>query len=126
MELRRIVFCEEQGVRPEAERDGRDPEALHLVVLDGDHVIGTCRLLVEGDTARLGRMVVESRRRGSGVGAALLAEADRTAADAGARLIRLHAQTSAQEVYKRAGYETQGPAFVQEGIEHVPMEKRVA
>jgi len=126
MELRRIVFCEEQGVALEADRDGRDSEALHLVVLDREHVVGTCRLLIDGDTARLGRMVVDAGRRGTGVGGMLLGEADRAAAAAGARLIRLHAQTYARGVYDRAGYEARGEPFLEEGIEHLTMEKRVA
>jgi predicted GNAT family N-acyltransferase len=126
MELRRAVFCEEQGVPLEAERDGRDHEAVHLIVLDGERVVGTCRLLTDDGVARLGRMAVAADRRGAGVGAALLREADRAAAAAGARLIRLHAQAHARRVYDRAGYEVRGEPFMEEGIEHVSMEKRVA
>ena len=126
MELRRRVFCDEQGVTLAAEQDGRDAEALHLIALDGERVVGTCRLLVEDATVRLGRMAVEPGRRGSGLGGVLLAEADRAAAAAGASRIRLHAQTYARGVYDRAGYSIQGEPFLEEGIEHVTMEKRVA
>lgn len=126
LELRRVVFCEEQGVALAADRDGRDHEAVHLVAIDAERVVGTCRLLMDGDIARLGRMAVEAGRRGTGAGAHLLAEADRAAAAAGSRLIRLHAQTYARGVYDRAGYEVLGPPFMEEGIEHVTMEKRVA
>ena len=125
MELRRVVFCEEQGVALDADRDGRDPEALHLVALDRGRVVGTCRLLIGGDAARLGRMAVAVEKRGAGVGGALLGEADRAAAAAGNRLIRLHAQTYARGVYDRAGYEVRGEPFMEEGIEHVAMQKRV-
>ena len=126
MALRRRVFCDEQGVALEAEQDGRDGEALHLVALAGGHVVGTCRLLIEGSTSRLGRMAVEPDWRGSGVGRVLLAEADRAVAAAGAPQIRLHAQSSARGVYERAGYSVRGRPFMEEGIEHVAMEKRVA
>ena len=126
MELRRVVFCEEQGVPLEAERDGRDQEAMHLVVLDSARVVGTCRLLIDGNTTRLGRMAVATDRRGAGIGGALLGEADRAAVAAGTRLILLHAQTYARDVYDRAGYEVRGEPFMEEGSEHVAMEKRVA
>jgi len=126
MELRRVVFCEEQGVPLEAERDGRDQEAMHLVVLDSERVVGTCRLLIDGNTTRLGRMAVATDRRGAGIGGALLGEADRAAVAAGTRLILLHAQTYARDVYDRAGYEVRGEPFMEEGSEHVAMEKRVA
>ena len=110
----------------EADQDGRDPEATHIVAVDDGAVIGTCRLLFRGRVARLGRLAVQAERRGDGVAAAILREADRVAADAGADSIALHAQTYAQALYETAGYEEYGPTFVEEGIEHVAMEKRLA
>lgn len=125
--LRERVFCGEQGVDPVAERDGLDDGALHLVAVERGAVVGTCRLLFEpGGVVRLGRMAVERAARGSGLGAALLAEADRRAAERGAARIELHAQQSALSVYARAGYEPRGRPFVEEGIDHVAMEKTLA
>jgi len=126
LRLRFEVFCKGQGVALEAERDGRDQEAVHLVAVEGPRVIGTCRLLVDDDVARLGRMAVEAAHRGRGVGAALLAEAERAMRGAGADRIRLHAQTAARGVYDRAGYRVLGEEFVEEGIEHVAMEMPLA
>jgi predicted GNAT family N-acyltransferase len=123
LELRERVFCEEQGVSFEADRDGRDPEATHIVAVDSGRVIGTCRLLFRGGVARLGRLVVEPDRRGDGVAGAILREADRIARAAGADAISLHAQTYAKELYLREGYDVRGATFVEEGIEHVSMEK---
>jgi predicted GNAT family N-acyltransferase len=119
------VFIEEQGVSVAADRDGRDPEAIHLVAVESGAVIGTCRLLMRGRIARLGRLAVEPDRRGEGVAAALLFEADRVAREHGAASVALHAQTYAKQLYVQAGYETSGPEFVEEGIEHVAMEKRL-
>jgi predicted GNAT family N-acyltransferase len=126
LRLRYQVFCEEQGVDLAAEQDGRDGEALHLVALDGERVVGTCRVLVEDRLARLGRMAVEPAHRGRGIGSALLAEADRAMLEAGADRIRLHAQTPSRGVYDRAGYQPDGEEFFEEGIEHVAMEKPLA
>ena len=124
--LRSRVFCDEQGVSFEADQDGRDPEATHIVAIDEGAVIGTCRLLFRGQIARLGRLAVERGRRGDGVAAAILREADRVAGQAGADSIALHAQTYALTLYSSAGYKTYGPTFVEEGIEHVAMEKHLA
>ena len=126
LDLRERVFAGEQGVDPAADRDGRDHEALHLVAVEGDAVVGTCRLVFEGSRARLGRLAVTAQRRRAGVGAALLAEADRQARKAGARRIELHAQLPARELYVRDGYSEQGAVFLEEGIEHVAMAKRLA
>ena len=124
--LRERIFCGEQGVSFEADQDGRDAEATHIVAVEDGEVIGTCRLLFRGAIARLGRLAVERDRRGDGVAAAILREADRIAAAAGSRTVALHAQTYALALYRRAGYDEQGPTFVEEGIEHVAMEKRLA
>ena len=126
LDLRFRVFCEEQGVAPAADQDGRDHEAIHLVALEDGRVVGTCRLLVDRGVARLGRNAVGETDRGRGVGTALLRAADRIAADAGADMIRLHAQLPARGLYERAGYVAEGEVFIEEGIEHVTMEKRLA
>jgi predicted GNAT family N-acyltransferase len=88
-------------------------------------VIGTCRLLFRGKVARLGRLAVDPGRRGEGIAAALLDLADRVAREQGANAISLHAQTYARRLYLDAGYEERGPEFVEEGIEHVAMGKRL-
>ena len=124
--LRRRVFCGEQGVSPAADQDGRDREATHLVALDEDRLVGTCRLLYRGRTARLGRLAVEPQFRRRGVGAALLREAATAARRAGAERIELHAQTYARGLYERAGYAESGSEFVEEGIPHVAMRKPLA
>ena len=124
--LRQRVFAGEQGVPVEADRDGRDDEAVHLVALEDGSVIGTCRLVFRGPVVRLGRMAVEFERRGRGVGRALLEEVDRCARAAGASRISLHAQTHARSLYARGGYEPRGDVFVEEGIPHVAMEKQLA
>jgi predicted GNAT family N-acyltransferase len=120
------VFSGEQGVSVTADRDGRDDEATHIVAVDGGRVVGTCRLLFRGRVARLGRLAVAPERRGEGIAAAILLEADSVALDRAADSISLHAQTYALDLYLDAGYEVRGPAFMEEGIEHVAMEKRLA
>jgi predicted GNAT family N-acyltransferase len=126
LELRRQVFSGEQRVPLEADQDGRDAEAIHVVAVESRRVLGTCRLVFDGPVAKLGRMAVEPRRRGQGVGAAILAEAERQARAMGASRIALHAQTHAKELYARAGFVERGGEFVEEGIEHVAMEKPLA
>jgi predicted GNAT family N-acyltransferase len=126
MELRRTVFVDEQGVTLEADRDGRDDEAVHLVAVTDGRVVGTLRLLAAGEVSRLGRMVVTPDLRGAGIGSRLLDLADEVAREMGHRRIALHAQVPALQVYERAGYRQHGDVFVEQGIEHVAMEKPLA
>jgi predicted GNAT family N-acyltransferase len=124
--LRHRVFCEEQGVPKREEVDGRDDDALHLVaVLDG-RVVGTCRLLFVDRTVQFSRLAVEAGVRRQGIAGELLRAADAEARARRARRIVLHAQTYAAELYVRDGYEPRGRRFVEAGIEHIAMEKRLA
>lgn len=126
LELRRRVFVGQQGVTLEADRDGLDQVALHVVAIDGGNVVGTCRLVFDGPLARLGRMAVEDDYRGRGLGAAILAEAEHQALAAGSERIRLHAQLAARSLYERSGFVVQGQEFMEEGIPHLTMEKPLA
>jgi predicted GNAT family N-acyltransferase len=120
------VFVGEQGVDPPADLDGLDDEALQFVAIEDGRVIGTCRVLIRDGVGRLGRMAVEPWARGRGLGAQLLAEAERGASEAGVTLVRLHAQIAAVELYARGGYTQVGEPFVEEGIDHVTMERSLA
>ena len=124
--LRIDVFCGEQGVTFDGDRDGLDDEAVHLVAVDDGQVVGTCRLLIDpGGTARFGRLCVRASARGKGVAAALLTGAEHEARAAGARRIGMHAQTDALALYRRAGFRPYGERFDEEGIEHLGMEKHL-
>lgn len=124
--LREQVFCVEQGVELAAERDGLDAQAIQIVAVESGEVVGTCRVLVDGDVGRLGRMAVTAASRGRGLGAAILAVAERSGREAGARLMRLHAQRYVEQLYVAAGYAAYGEPFDEEGIPHVAMEKPLA
>ncbi len=123
IELRRRVFCEEQGVSPEDELDGNDETAIHLVAVEGNEVIGTCRLLLRGTVCQLSRVAVDLDARGRGVGGALLSAAETEAREIGAQHIALHAQLHARQLYTSYGYVPYGSRFMEAGIEHVAMEK---
>jgi predicted GNAT family N-acyltransferase len=125
-ELRIRVFCNEQGVSRREEIDGRDHDAVHLVAIERGAVVGTCRLLFDGATCKLGRLVVERQGRGRGIGGRLLALAEKEARAAGAERIVLNAQTRARGVYRAARYTERGDRFMEAGIEHVRMELPLA
>jgi predicted GNAT family N-acyltransferase len=123
--LRHEVFVVEQRVPLEEEVDRHDETALHLVAVDGARVVATCRLVDEGRTFKLGRMAVAAPARRRGLASALLAEAEARARSLGARRIALAAQTGALSLYERAGYAAYGERFLDAGIEHLMMEKRL-
>jgi predicted GNAT family N-acyltransferase len=125
VELRREVFCVEQGVPQREELDGRDGQALHLVAVSGDQLLATCRLLFVGPTVQFSRLAVRQSVRRHGIASALLARADVETRAGGARRLVLHAQTYARALYDSAGYEPRGRIFMEAGIEHIAMEKQL-
>lgn len=123
--LRHEVFCVEQGVPVSEELDGRDRQGLHLVAIEDDEVIGTCRIVIVGVTAQFSRLAVRASARRRGIATALLDAAEEETRAAGGRRLVLHAQTYARRLYENAGYRAHGRLFWEAGIEHVAMEKRL-
>lgn len=123
--VRRAVFVDEQGVPDELEYDEHDADADadHLVALDGDAVVGTCRLLHRGPVCKLGRMAVLPGARRRGVASRLLELAERRAHDRGAQRMTLSAQVAVVDLYERAGYTAHGTVYLDAGIDHIAMDK---
>lgn len=125
--VREQVFCREQGVPRDEELDGRDEEALHLVALRPDgRVIGTLRLLVNGDTAKVGRVAVERDWRRLGIASRMLDVALSGARERGCSEARLAAQTQTTGLYERAGFTVESDQFEEAGIPHVWMGRRLS
>jgi ElaA protein len=120
--LRREVFIREQGVPEADEVDGRDGEAIHLLArLDGVPV-GTARLLVMGDTGKIGRVCVLPGARGQGIGAALIrAGLEALRAMPGIRRAKLSAQVQALGFYAALGFAAVGEEYLDAGIVHRDM-----
>jgi predicted GNAT family N-acyltransferase len=123
-ELRIRVFCDEQGVDPALEVDGRDDEATQVVALDESGIIATCRLRYpEAGICKLERMVVDARYRKLGVGGRLLEWSEEEGRTAGATTMVLNSQLRAQDFYGSHGYEPEGETFMDADIEHIRMTK---
>ncbi len=127
--LRHEVFVVGQDVPEDLERDAFDDDAVHAVATTpGGDVVGTGRLLAPGvvaEDASLGRLAVAASVRGQGVGAQLLALLEGVARERGWPAVELHAQTHALGFYDRAGYLPFGEVYLEAGIEHQSMRKRL-
>jgi predicted GNAT family N-acyltransferase len=124
-QLRLRVFSTEQGVSPEADIDGLDPAATHLVAVRRGSIVGTCRLRFPGGRCKLERMVVEQSLRQTGIGSELLVEAEHEALRQGASEMVLHAQRQVEGFYAAGGYVAEGEPFLEEGMPHVQMRKQL-
>jgi len=128
LRVREQVFCREQGVPLAEEHDGLDRDALHLVALAPSErrVIGTLRLLLVPDVAKVGRVAVEAEWRRRGVALRMLNMALDRAREGGCVRARLAAQLEAIELYRRAGFAVESGTFQEAGIAHVWMGRSLA
>ena len=123
--IRFRVFVDEQSVPPDIELDEYDAFATHALALLDGVAIGTGRVIVEGESARIGRMAVDREHRRSGVGGLLLTFLEDEAREQGAGEFVLHAQEYVKAFYAGHGYEEHGDTFMEAGILHVEMRKGV-
>ena len=121
--IRKKVFVREQKVDPEEEFDGMDDAAAHVLIYDEDgNPVATGRMLGMGEaTFKIGRLAVLKEYRKMGYGQlAVLLLMDK-ARQCGGKRIYIEAQSHAKRFYEKLGFKTSGDAFMEVGIEHVPM-----
>ncbi len=120
--LRHLVFVDEQGVPEADEVDGLDADCTHILVrIDGEPV-GAARIAYTADYAKIQRVCVLAHMRGGGVGAAVIRymiAQIRARGDVGT--IRLSAQITALEFYRRLGFTDVGDDYLDAGIMHRDM-----
>lgn len=120
--LRRIVFIHEQGVPEADEVDDLDDEAIHLLASVDGTPVGSARLLVAGDTGKIGRVCVLKSARGQGIGAALIRSAlTEFSLMTGIHQVKLGSQTHAVSFYEKLGFTVTGPQYDDAGIPHRDM-----
>ena len=121
--LRQDVFVVEQEC-PYPDLDGRDvePGTRHVVLQDGDELLGYARVLDDGDVWRIGRVVLAPPARGRGLADALMTTALQVC---GGRDVVLDAQSPLADWYAGFGFEVTGPEFLDDGIPHLPMRRQI-
>lgn len=124
LEIRRVVFVIEQQVPLEEDLDAHDrlgSDAVLVLALLGDRAVGTGRLV----GSKVQRMAVLGEARGAGIGAAILEALREEARARGVEELVLEAQVHAIPFYERAGYVAEGEEFLDVGIPHRRMRRRV-
>ena len=96
-----------------------------LVALDGDRVVGSVRVRMEGASLHIARLSVAPDQQGRGLGALLLARAESVAAAEEALLFTGHLSASNLRLYARAGYVEQRRVRVDERVTLVYLRKQL-
>jgi ElaA protein len=109
--VRRVVFIDEQGIDEAEEWDDDDATCLHLLAEDSVGPLGTARLIARGVTAKIGRVAVMPRARGTGLGRALMLAALDHARRAGFAEAMLESQVGVVGFYEKLGFVAEGPDY---------------
>jgi len=120
--IRTRVFIEEQHVPAELEWDEFDESCTHFIVRHQSHAIATARLKPDG---QIGRMAVLKNHRQLGVGSLLLSTLIEHAKNTGLLTLYLHAQVQVTGFYQKYGFAIAGEKFIDAGIPHREMLKKI-
>lgn len=121
LQVRKTVFVKGQGVPMSRERDGLDGSSKHAIVFLGGKPVGCARIRFIGKTAKLERIAVLSRYRGTGFGKKLMAYLITYCRRRKVRKIAMHSQHYIRGFYEKFGFRQKGGIFMDAGIKHVEL-----
>ncbi|MEX0324386.1 MAG: GNAT family N-acetyltransferase [Puniceicoccaceae bacterium] len=103
-----------------------EQEYRHFGILQ-DNILVACLVAVPRDPGQmqLRQIAVEEYLQGKGIGRIIMQKAEAILAEAGVDCLVLNSRDTAVGFYQRLGYEPVGEGFVEVGIPHRRMEKRV-
>ena len=123
--IRDSVFVRGMDVPEEIEHDHRDHFCVHVLLRADGRPAATGRLDVDRD-GKVGRVAVLAPYRGMGLGTRVMDELEDLAARYGLDRVWCHAQRTAEAFYRRRGWRTVSGEFMEAGIPHVRMEKKLS
>lgn len=125
--LRNEVLRKPLGLRLSPEELILDEGREHIVALGEEGtVLGSVSLYMQEPTLlRVKQMVVDPGQQGKGIGAKLMEAAEERGRELGAEEVILNARCTALDFYDKQGYGTQGDEFMEKGIPHRVMVKRM-
>lgn len=119
--VRKKVFIDEQKVDESIELDEYDDLSDHILIKYNSQPIATGRIYKGSEGFNLGRVAVLKEFRKKGLGRVVVTQLLKRAFSLGADVVYIHAQTSAEEFYRKLGFKSYGELFYEADIEHVHM-----
>ena len=120
-QIREEVFCKEQNIAKELERDAWDQGAIHVLIHDHGCNVATGRLLQKDGEYSIGRVAVIKEERGKYYGDLVVRMLVDKAFRLGAKKVVIHAQSQTVPFYQKIGFVQDGEECVIAGINHIPM-----
>jgi predicted GNAT family N-acyltransferase len=123
--VRRTVFVDEQQVPEEEEIDQFEQDSVHFVLYDQNKPVGAGRYRAFNAYGKVERICILKENRKGGSGKTLMNKIEEFAIKKGAPALKLNAQTQAIPFYSKLGYEVVSEEFLDAGIPHKTMVKKI-
>ncbi|KYD10214.1 GNAT family N-acetyltransferase [Heyndrickxia sporothermodurans] len=123
--IRKKVFVEEQHVDVEEEIDQYEENSEHFVLYDENNAAGAGRFRILDGKGKVERICILPAYRGKGAGKIVMDAIEQYAAQQDVHVLKLNAQTHAIPFYEKLGYKVISEEFMDAGIPHKTMEKRI-
>ena len=124
--LREIIFIDGQNVPLERERDDEDNTATHFLLIDiNNKAIGVARVVMNSNTATIGRLGVLEQHRKQGAGKFLMQNILDFCERQKVKKIVLGAQEHAIKFYKKFNFEIISEKYMDANIAHFKMQLKV-
>ncbi|MGG9960420.1 GNAT family N-acetyltransferase [Ferruginibacter sp. SUN106] len=124
LQLRNEVFVVEQNC-PYQDADNKDQESLHFMGWDGDTLVAYTRIIPQGISyteASIGRVVTNSRYRGTGAGRQLMKlSIQNTLEQFNCTQIKIGAQLYLKKFYEGLGFVQCSEQYLEDNIPHIEM-----
>ncbi|GAB2479123.1 GNAT family N-acetyltransferase [Alkalibacterium psychrotolerans] len=126
--IRKKVFIDEQSVDESLEIDDLENQTTHLVGYHEENPCCTARLYLKDPShLKVQRVAVLKEYRNKGIGKDLLEEIEKLAKHTfSVRYLVLDSQDYAIPFYEKSGYTASGEGFMDAGIPHHHMQKKIA
>lgn len=124
--LRHMILRQPLGLSFSEEELEKEKDDTLIAAFDDDDMLGCCMLtLVDGQTIRIRQMAVQNNLQGKGIGASLMSFIENLARDKGCKCLMMHARDTAIGFYEKFGFKVKGEPFMEVGIPHHVMEKKL-
>lgn len=125
LNVRKTVFVDEQKVSLEEEIDDLEDVSIHMIGVHKDEVIAASRIRFVDDYGKLERIAIKKDFRGNNFGLQMVRAMEEVIIKNNYHLAKLNAQTYATTFYEKLGYLVVSEEFIDAGIPHVTMTKKL-
>lgn len=123
--LRHAVFVQELNVDESLEMDDKDSVSTHAICIYDGQPIGTGRMYLKDGSARVGRVCVLKKYRGKGAGRRICNLLISNAKKQKCGYVEVDAKMQAEGFYLKLGFVPVGESFIEAGIRHIQMVRRL-